>query len=126
MIHAALFEEQYNLIIEKMQAIASMPIHSRNDGEPLIGRNFEGIEVDNFGIHYKSSTTYSGCGSEYYTFSLPLEELNNDLDYFEEKFNLIYTKREKQKTEQEQKEKENKELRERKLLTELQSKYNTK
>lgn len=75
-----LFLTEYNKIEEKLSNISMIP---KLHGE---GKSYEGIEITNGGIVYRSSTSYSGCGSDYFSFFVKWEEMNNPIEYFQEKY----------------------------------------
>lgn len=60
--------------------------------------NLEGIEVEEYNkktmLNIKTEFYYSGCGSEYETLSFEIGELENDLDYFKNKYKEDVEKKE--------------------------------
>ena len=79
-INVESFLIEYKKIEEKLRLIADIP--KRWSG----GEYFEGIEVEGEEIIYKTSTSYSGCGTDRYSFSIRIDELNNPIEYFKEKY----------------------------------------
>jgi len=76
--------------------------------------NLEGIEVEEYNektiLNIKTKIYYSGCGSEYETLSFEIEELENDLDYFKNKYKKEVEKKEIAKKLAKEKEIENRRL----------------
>lgn len=79
-INTELFFNEYKKIEKKLDEISEIPMIIGN------GESFEGIEIDDDGILYKSSSYYSGCGKDYYSFFVKWDEMNNPIEYFKDKY----------------------------------------
>jgi hypothetical protein len=79
-INIDLFKAEYSKIEIKLNAISNI---TKRWGD---GESFEGIEIEDEGILYKTSTSYSGCSTDYYSFYVSWEEINNPIEYFKDKY----------------------------------------
>lgn len=50
------------------------------------GNTFTGYLIDDIGVTYKSETYFSGCGTDYFDFQVKWDELNNPVEYFQNRF----------------------------------------
>jgi len=99
---------QYKKILlelqSKLEMIAKLPKPGGN------GETYKGIEISEDGIQYNSETFYSGCGTEEYSFFVTWDEINEPLEYFEEKykkeFKKVYEEIESRRKQEEEKNKE--------------------
>lgn len=113
MIDIKLFREEYTKIEAKLEEISKIP---KLWGD---GGSFEGIEIDDEGILYKSADHYNGCSPDFYSFHIKWDELNNPIEYFKEKYALEIDndkKRKEDKKNIEQLEKDKRDLAEYKRL----------
>lgn len=74
-----LFRTQYNLVMEKMQAINELPRRG------LKGHHFSRLHITQYDCNYITSDHTWGDDSEY-ILTVGWDEINNDLEYFAEKF----------------------------------------
>lgn len=119
MINVELFKEEWAKISQKLEQISKI--------EKLYGTGdlFEGYNISEFGITYKTSYYWSGCGTDYFAFDVNWSEINEPIEYFEEKYRKEIeadkikkeAEREEQRLKAEEKEKEK--------LKELLNKYGT-
>jgi hypothetical protein len=79
-IKTDLLKEEWFKLESKLKTIDEIP---RLYGA---GNYYEGIDIDEDGITYRTSTSYSGCGSDYYSYSITWNEVNEPIDYFVQKF----------------------------------------
>ena len=79
-INTELFFNEYKKIGKKLDEISEIPMRFGNE------ESFEGIEIDDDGILYKSSSSYSGCATDYYSFFVKWDEINNPIEYFKDKY----------------------------------------
>lgn len=79
-INVEIFLNEYKKIEKLLSEISNIP-KSWGDGEC-----FEGLSFEDDGITYKTSTSYSGCGTDEFSFFVKFEELNNPIEYFKEKY----------------------------------------
>jgi hypothetical protein len=79
-INTELFFNEYKKIGKKLDEISQIPKRFGN------GDSFEGVEIESHGILYKSSSFYSGCGTDYYSFFITWDEINNPIEYFKDKY----------------------------------------
>ena len=78
------FSKNYALLEKK--ALEIMKIYN-------IGHHdLQGIEIEDWNdqlmFNIKTEIYYSGCGSEYGTLEFEIEEMNNSLDYFKNKYKI--------------------------------------
>ena len=92
MINTELFKEDWQKIECLLDQIRNIP--KEDQGEDL-----EGYLIDSDGITCKTSTYYSGCGTDYYSWSVFWEEINNPIEYFEKYYADQKIAREKRKIE---------------------------
>ena len=76
-IKVDLLKEEYSKLIDKLQAIDEIP---RLGGT---GYYVEAIDIEEDGVIYRTYNSYSGCGNDYFSFSLKWNEVNKPLEYFE-------------------------------------------
>lgn len=116
-INAELFLQEWNKIEAKLDAIRGM--------SPLFTslKDFDGVEINDYGITYKTSEYYSGCGTENDRFHVSWDDINKPIEYFQQ----LCKEAKDKKSEQEQKVKEENNNRrieeEKQQLKELQKKY---
>ncbi len=79
-IDTATLQRQITLMMAKLEQIAGIPKLRGN------GADFSGIEFEDDGVTYKSETYFSGCGTDTFSFHTTWEELNNPIEYFQEKY----------------------------------------
>jgi len=116
-INTELFFNEYKKIEKKLDEISQIPKRFGN------GESFEGIEIDDDGILYNSSSSYSGCGPDFYSFFVKWDEINNPIEYFKDKYQKEFddeTKRLNKLKEIAESKKKESEL---KTLNELMEKY---
>jgi predicted ribosome quality control (RQC) complex YloA/Tae2 family protein len=117
MINVELFKTEWNKIREKMELINRIP---KLYGT---GNDFAGMEIEEEEILYKTETFYPGCGSDYFSFYVSWDEINNPIEYFEEKYKKEIEANEIKKAKIAEKEKLLREERERQEYELLKKKY---
>lgn len=80
MINVDIFKSEWDKINAKLKEIEAIP---KLDGG---GEDFVGIEIWDDEICYKTETYYSGCGTDYYSFTVLFSELNEPIEYFQKKY----------------------------------------
>lgn len=75
-INVEIFLKEWNKIEEKLDAIRGLV--------PLFTslKDFEGVEISDSGITYKTSEYYSGCGTETDSFHVTWEDINKPIEHF--------------------------------------------
>lgn len=118
MINTKLFLEEWNKISFKLEEISNIP-KLYGDGD-----NFEGISIDEAGVSYKSSYSCGGCGTDYFDFYVEWDEINQPIEYFQEKYQKEIDDDKQEKLNLEKKILLQKEERERKEFERLKEKFN--
>ncbi len=116
-IDTVLFLQEWSKIQEKLEAISNIP---KKDGD---GKYFEGLDIDEEGVTYKSSTSYSGCGTDNYDFHVNWDEINNPIEYFKEKYSKEIQDDKERKIRLKEEEAQKQEERERKEFERLSKKF---
>lgn len=111
------FRKEWDKIESKMEQISTL-------GDPYeCGASSEGYRVDNEGITHKSSTYFSGCGTDNYSFTVSWDEINNPIQYFEEKAIKFHNKQREESIQKQKDIEESQRVSDLKKLKELQAKY---
>lgn len=116
-INTGLFLQEWSKIEAKLDSIRGM--------SPLFTslKDFDGVEINECGITYKTSEYYSGCGTDKDSFHISWEDINKPIEFFQQ----LCKEAKDKKTAQELKVKGENETRrideEKQQLKELQKKY---
>lgn len=117
MINVELFKSLWAQIEPLLEQISDIP---KAEGD---GSEFVGLIIDDEGITYKTSTYYSGCGTDYFDFTVCWEELNEPIEYFQKKYAEQIKDEEERKQRAKNQAAENKVIEEKRLLQKLKQKY---
>ena len=80
MIDIKLFKEMYKEIEEKLQKIRVLPMLHRQE------QDYVGFDIDRDCFEIESEYYYSGCGTDTSYLEIPMDEINNSVEWFKEKF----------------------------------------
>lgn len=109
---------EYSKLEEKLREIDSLP---RLGGT---GDHLERIDFDEGDtIYYRTCTSYSGCGSDFFCLCVRWDEVNEPIEYFKEKFQKDIEEHEEVKKINEERIKSAQEQRERETFEKLRQKY---
>lgn len=89
MINIEAFQTEWQKINEKLIAVSKIQKLQRDIGRTYIyscGSLFDGMEIDDSGILYKTLDSYNGCDDDRYSFIVSWDEINNPISYFEDKY----------------------------------------
>ena len=117
-INVEAFKNEWAKIEAKLNEIADIPKLEGN------GKYFNGYDIEDSGITYKSATDYDGCGTDTFSFEVKWEEINNPIEYFENKYSEEIKKDKERKDGIAARRKKFEEDDERELALKLKAKYN--
>lgn len=113
------FLTEWKKIEQKLEEISQV-------GLPFeTGIEFDGVVIDEQGVYYKSSTYFSGCGTDHFNFCILWEDINKPIEWFKEQADEYKRKRAEQKQRDAEEQKEKLKQQEIQQLKELKEKYPT-
>ena len=117
-INVEIFKNEYKKTISKMEEIGKLP-NLNYDG----GSDFESLYIEDNYFVYKTSSYYQGCGTDYFYLYVSFDEINNDIEYFREKFQKEMEAEKLKKEKKIEEEKEKRKQEEFKVYQKLKAKY---
>jgi hypothetical protein len=117
-ININLLKTELMKMTQKMEKIAEFAHRE-------VGKYFDGYDICDNGIYYKSYDHYPQCSREDYSFYISFDEMDNDLPYFKSKFETEYALQDQEKLIEKEKLEKEKELKEMLEYDRLMKKYGT-
>ena len=80
MIDSELFKKMYKEIDKKVQKIRVLPMLYRQE------QDYDGFDIYDDEIYINSSYWTQGCGEDTSVLCIPIDEIENSIDFFKQKF----------------------------------------